>query len=350
MLTKMKYSITSEQITMTNQLFSSYWFYGDLEVLISQYDKEKAYILNNFLNLYSFGFDNFFLYFSIELKHRQMEIYKHCPFLDYRIIERNKQPLTIDAIKNWIDDGWSIIVYVRRTEFPGYSQYLSPHQIMIYGYDDVHHEFCFCDNSPNGRYKTDLICSYNAFLNGYKVVDEQATVDTTFEFENHCYLLKPHQCETYGIDLFKITSEIKMYLGLSPNEYAYIGNNDGFKIYDHIVDYLNGVIDLNYEFNYTLVSFSVLRDHKSVYMLLFCTLVSHGIIDDKHVSAYSRVVSYMEQIMSLLLMFCDSEKVNYLNRAAQIIGKMRDLEHDILCELIRDLECYLASSSPLVLK
>ena len=57
----MKYSILSEQIATTNLLFSSYWFYGDLEVLISQYDKDKAYILNNFLNLYSFGFDSFSL-------------------------------------------------------------------------------------------------------------------------------------------------------------------------------------------------------------------------------------------------------------------------------------------------
>ena len=329
-----KLSIPQDVLLNYNSLFTSYWFYGDLQLLSTQFDRKNAYIFNNFLNLYSFGYDDFSLYFAYELKHKQMEMYTHCPFLEYRIIERIKQPMTISFIKTLIDYDWSVIVYVNRKEFKNYSGSDCPHQIMVYGYDDRNRTLRFCDNGPTGRYRHDLECDYDAFIHGYHVIDDNAKIDTTFDFENHCYAFKPKPCHTYDIDLYKISQEFNTYIGKIPNEYAYIGNIDGINIYDHMESYLTAVMNNETELNPHMGSYSVLIDHKSVCESLCDELAKQGIVDGELKNEYNAIKKSASAILYRLLCYLRVPSHERIQNVIDTIKQMRETEFLLISKIL----------------
>ena len=333
----MKFSIPQEIFSNFHSLFTSYWFYGDLQLLCAQYDQKNAYIFNNFLNLYSFGYDYFSLYFAYEVKHKQMEMYTHCPFLEYRIIERTKQPMTISFLKQLIDDGWSVIVYLNRKEFQGYSGGDCPHQIMVYGYDDVRRTLFFCDNGLTGQYEVELVCDYDAFTHGYHAIDENAKIDTIFEFENHCYAFKPKPCETYGLDLYKISRELKTYIGLMPNEYAYIGNFDGINIYDHMESYFTAIKNKELELNTHMGSYAVLFDHKVICASLCEELGKQGIIDSKQKNEYDMVKNMALAILYTLLCYRKAPSTERMQNIIDTVKQMRENEFLLISKILNQI-------------
>lgn len=70
--------------------FDSYWFYGDVCVLPSNTKNCLYYIANNYLNVYSYGWDTLSLYFDIEFRYRvsHIDLLKDNPFIEYQSIYR----------------------------------------------------------------------------------------------------------------------------------------------------------------------------------------------------------------------------------------------------------------------
>ena len=88
-------------------IFDSYWFYGDLCVLLSNTKNGPYFIANNYLNMYSYGWDTLSLYFDIEFRYRvsHIDLLKDNPFIEYQSISRPNKSINIEMLKEAIDDG-----------------------------------------------------------------------------------------------------------------------------------------------------------------------------------------------------------------------------------------------------
>lgn len=138
---------------LLNTFFDSYWFYGDLCVLLSNTKNGPYYIANNYLNVYSYAWDTLSLYFDIEFRYRvsHIDLLKDNPFIEYQSISRPNKRITIEMLRRAIDSGWYVLAQIDKsliTDCPEAGE--TQHEVLLYAYDEE--RFYFCDNGVHGKY------------------------------------------------------------------------------------------------------------------------------------------------------------------------------------------------------
>ena len=214
--------------------FTSYWFYGDLQCLLSKYENGCYYFINNYLDIFSVNADVFELYFNCNAMNSPMEPYFDCPFLKTTILSRKRFQWNVDNIKSLLNRKSKILVYLDRRQLPSYGTNARRHQVMICDYDDEKEEFICCDNGPSGKFLTNMRFPYNDVIKAYQSIQDDTNITTSWEEYFVC--INTYECEQYELNKEKILASLKSYAGIPPFK---IGKDDeNYDLYGGIDSFL----------------------------------------------------------------------------------------------------------------
>lgn len=328
-------------------LFESYWFYGDLWYIISKADNGYKYVLKNFLNIYSYGWDTMSLYFEIEFSKKvsHIELLKDNPFISCLSVERNGQTLIdVDYIKEQINNGWYVLAKINKSfirDCPNAGSI--SHEVLIHDYKDE--RFLFCDNSSSGKYLTSLSCGFSDFMKGYEYIDSPEITDDVF-WKKKIELFKLRQPNDYSLYGRDIVTSLKQYLNLeekpvfqSPelldvydNMELFIGN----RTYDYLCVFLQNH-SVN-RINHHLGAISVILDHKRVLLFAVEILASKGLVSEQYINIFRALYNDVYTLRMLIIKFyMDESNDSLLERIVRRIKIIKRQEQDCIIRLITDL-------------
>lgn len=212
---------------------------------------------------------------------------------------------------------------------------------MIYGFDDDRERFLLCDNGIDGRYRTDIVCSYAEIREGY----EKYVVDNVkLDLHDSILMIKPTE-DRYGYEfpVRVFVAQIREYMNLDPafggreREEAWVY---GFDNYRYLVEYVEGIIKGRGEdFRKDIRCFCALHDHKKSLLYTFGYFGKQGLVDRRFAERYS----YVEKTALLIRNLMMKLYVKYTNETASSILEhlkgMMENEREILCEFLEDYIC-----------
>lgn len=327
--------------------FDSYWFYGDLCVLLSNTKNGLYYIANNYLNVYSYGWDTLSLYFDIEFRYRvsHIDLLKDNPFVEYQSISRPSKSITIEMLRRAIDVGWYVLAQIDKsliTDCPETG--ITQHEAMLYAYDEE--RFYFCDNGAHSKYVTNLSCKTSEFMSAFHVIDAKEWPESVF-WKEEILLFRPKENNNYQLDAKHISNLLKTYLGIRKDQIfedakfrSRYGNMQifiGQAVSEHLAQFL---IDFERNIaNTHMGAISVLCDHKSALIATADMLSNQYGISNQYVDDLRGVQQDLMRIRMLILKYymklSDKEP---LNKICNRIEQLRKKEYDIVISFIAEVE------------
>ena len=196
-----------------------------------------------------------------------LNMFYQCPFLDFYKYRRKEvaEDTIVSFIRQYIEEGYYILLNVDRGYLSFYGMgHCSNHEVMVYGYDDGKREFLLCDNAIDGKYRTDIRCTYEEMRAGYgSYVPDNVKLD----LHDSILLIAPTEDRFgYGFPMRIFVAQIREYLNIAP---AFGGRERGedwiygFENYRYLIAYVEGIIQTKGKgFKKDIRCFCALLDHK----------------------------------------------------------------------------------------
>lgn len=308
------------EVKQHSLLINSYWFYGDLLMLIDKVDKNKYWLLNKYTNIKSPKYNSPFGVFLYNYSYKSKLVeYYDCPFIEFQKIMKSSDGKIfnmdiINFIKYEVDLGGCTLLMADRSYISGYniSSRNSYHEIMIYGYDDESKTVFFCDNDSDGTYRTDLSCSYNEMASAYNNFQFHS-----FEIDhNHSvFSLMPREDEKYKLNHDEIKTGIEEYLLLKTDYTTRDSNIEwecGINIYNQFYNYFSDILKNEREFSMDIRSFHLFWDHKKAMLHRLEYFSKNHLVNDSQLPIeYSKICNSALIVRNLTLKarIANSEKL-----------------------------------------
>lgn len=140
---------------------------ADAVSILLNYDKSYPWLMNNFIQLSSWG-DEYLGYYDFN--------YRNCPLIKYQRIMREVVDYTgmgfCDFVRAAIDRGYYVIVPVITTYISAYD-YIGMHEMLVYGYEGKE-LFYIADHFSGGKYQK-VVCSTAEFERATAQMTDRAT-------------------------------------------------------------------------------------------------------------------------------------------------------------------------------
>lgn len=335
-----------ELYLLKKPLLNTYGLLADLLAIIAEVDKEGLWLASNYNNIVAFKPDApFNLYELSILQNREcgLNMFYQCPFVDfykYRRSEIDKDKI-IDFIKNYINEKYYILLNIDRQFIKEYGIHeRANHEVMVYGFDDEKEIFLLCDNKLDGRYSTDIICTFEEMKNGYinYIVDNEMQ-----DLHDSIVLIKPTN-NRFGLNftLEIFINQIKEYLNLQ----ASFGGREnreywiyGIDYYSYLIEYIEKILKNEGKgLKKDIRCFCALYDHKKSISFSLKYFTEKGIIDQKYLNKYKTIeetaflirnimlkihIHYSEKNMTSLLNYIKSIEVE---ERKQLLNFIKEIE------------------------
>lgn len=312
----------------------SFWHWSDQLIIIKSVDKDNYWLCNNFINLKAdidclpggISFSN------LEYRNKMVEFFD-CPYINMQRKVINKQQFDIiKEVESNINDNWYVLIMVDRFYIESYiyKYKKSYHQIMIYGYDSDRELIYFCDNDTDGKYTTNLCCTYSELRKAFMEFD---FFDQEPDFENSVFLLQGRNNDEYKLNIPKIKRDLIKYLHSEKNtNWTRFNLIYGIDIYKELIENLT-----KYEIQ-DIKGLYVIYDHKKVMMLRLETLLKDKYVTYEMVKEYKKIVDMSRKILLCYLKFFVSSEKGILNKCVEYLQQMRELEIIILEQIVVNLK------------
>ena len=259
----------------------------------------------------------------------KMSQFMDCPFLEmYRIpiIDIYKKYNIVEVIINYINRGMFVLCTIERSYIKNYGiiDHKSPHEALIYGYDQIQQKLYFCDNEIQGKFSCNLNADYNEFSKAFNDASERNINLSIFTF-------KPVSNDEYKIDIYKIKKGINYYLN---------PNNDPKNRWIYGIDILD---DLSIYFNKTENPESINKDIRGIYAIYdhkkamtfriehLCQLLE---IDNLKFKDYAQIEKICKTNVMLYIKYGLSTDYTILKRIAQNYNIVRKYEEMLLSDFL----------------
>ncbi len=238
--------------------------------MIDAVDKEGIWLAANYNNIIGYKPGAPFCLYELSIGQNRecgLNMFYQCPFLDfykYRRAEVIADTVT-SFIRQYIEEGYYALLNIDRGYLGFYGiGHRSNHEVMVYGYDDAKEEFLLCDNALNGKYRTDICCTYEEMRAGYgHYVPDNVKLD----LHDGILLIAPTEDRfEYEFPVRVFEAQIREYLNIAPTfggrergeEWIY-----GFENYRYLTAYMDGIIRAKgKDFKKDIRCFCALLDHK----------------------------------------------------------------------------------------
>lgn len=307
-----------------DNIVTSYWFWADQFLMANQVDNGILWMVNNFINIkYNPDWFPQGVYFSNnEYRNKMVEFYD-CPFLrTQKILYNDKKMIfgknVVDFSLQCIEQNRFVLLLVDR-HYLARGKKGNIHQILLHGYDKINKKFYYADNGDNGKYVTDLTCSFDELQAGLLNVEyclvEPDVSESIFTFD-------VVQNETYNINIEKILFQLNQYLYEERISFDGLCYN-GIGVYDALLQYFEN--ELNFEANFS--DLCVIREHKSLmverikYLENFCkkkfqTLYMYESLEQQCQVLLMKCIKYYykrdqkgkNDVVSMIKNICEEEK------------------------------------------
>lgn len=321
-------------------LMDSYWFYGDLLLLIDHMDTEKYWVMNECINLKSLKSDKpigvqFINFASYESK---MQAYYSCPFLEFQKIPKSNDGLIFNknVIKFIIDQiNLNYCILLKIDRFFLNNKQKGNHQIMVYGYDDESKTIFYCDNGLTGKYRTNLKCSFAELNLAYSNFNDLYDTD----FNASVFLLKPKENKKYSININYIKTSIEEYLYIRTD---YINKDKkwdyGIKIYEQFIEYFYSIINNELEKKHDIRGLCVLYDHKKAMKYRLNYFTKNKLVANKKIAAeYDEIENQILQARNLLLKFYFNYDLRLIKKIIEKLKIIREKEFELLTAFVSSI-------------
>lgn len=134
---------------------------GHMLSILQNYNEVWPWVLNNYIQLFSAGYEINIDYFDINME--------NCPFLLCNIIDKRiilKNSSILNFIIDVIDNGYYLTFQLDTSQISKYN-YATFHDPLIYGYDTDNQEIYFADHFRHGIYSFSS-CSFDEMINATK--------------------------------------------------------------------------------------------------------------------------------------------------------------------------------------
>ncbi len=336
----------------TYPIINSFWFYSDLLVTIDKVDKNNYWFLNNYINVYCtksqtceespYNFKNInpraYIHFFNPCTHNILSQFYACPFVDMEKVCIDEKDFTeeiIGFIKRNINLGKYILLMVDRQYLEIYHYATGPknHEILIYGYDDSKQLLYFCDNYSDGKYRTDLSCSYISLVNAYK---NCIVHSNNLNFYKTLYLLTINEDTEYSLNLLQIKEQLDEYL--NPKYLTnvacdyYSGIDVSKQVKEYLVAIQKGMLPLSKDVR----TFHVLYDHKKAMQFRIHALIKNTMFQNKY-NEWSEVVEKAKIVECLFLKYIITHNIEIIKKMQEYLDLIIKLEYNILTKFMHDL-------------
>lgn len=317
-----------------DNIVTSYWFWADQFLMANQVDNGKLWMINNFINIkYNSDWFPQGVYFANnEYRNKMVEFYD-CPFLktqkilyDYKKMIFGKN--VVDFSLECIEKNRFVLLLVDR-HYLARGKIGNIHQILLHGYDKINKKFYYADNDDNGKYVTDLICSFDQLQAGLLNVEycspEPDVSESVFTFDIV-------QNENYSVNVEKILLQLTQYLYEEKISFDGLYYN-GIGVYHALLQYFEN--ELTFPGNFS--DLCVIREHKSLmverikYLENFCK--------KKFQTLY--MYKSLEHQCEILLMKCikyyykrsQEERNDIISMIKNICGEEKKVLSKLICEI-----------------
>lgn len=334
----------SRVIREKNILLDSYWFYGDLNLMLNCISQGYLWFINNYINIACLKEKSptGTIFFDSDLNEPDNIFYK-CPFLKFQKFSLSdigfisKHNIT-NFIKSQIDNNNFVSFIIDRYFLKrlGYIYINSYHNIMIYGYDDINQLFFIGDNSNTGKYKTDIQCTFAEIAQAYDTIGDDI------------YLIRVEKNNDYHLNIRQIITLLDLYINPDKNKIIYNTQKQcvfGIDIYDTFAshyDYVMDTGDLTY-FNHGI---SVIYNHKKLMKFRLRYLMENNIINNgKLYTSYNDIEEKILMIKNRQLKYMLTHNIDLLKRNANDLKDIKEQEYSILTQMIAELKTAEANYS-----
>ena len=315
--------------------FTSYWFYGDAERLISTHDARGLYFINNFLDIYSSAGEVFELFFRCEPAEEYPFLFD-CPFISCTEEDMAETDMSHEYIEEKTRGGEYILAFINRSYIGHYSGFIGAHQMMVTGFDRARDEVIFCDNDRTGRYSSDMRCPYDEFIRGYNHVRNLYSKES--KWLSKVFLLKGKPCGGYSLDRGAIAASLKSYSeGRNGKGTSIRYTYDGINCYEALTDNLALPYD-DCMRGLHMGAYSVLREHKAVMALACAEAAREYGISPEYAAECQSIMRSIGTAENLVVMYVVSEGARQAARASDSLKSALERERSLTEKLIKELK------------
>ena len=334
----------SKPIKEKNILLDSYWFYGDLNLMLNCTSQGYLWLINNYINIACLKEKSpkGILFFDSDLN-EPYKLFYNCPFLNFQKFSLSdigfiSKYNIVNFMKEQIDNNNFVSFIIDRYFFRklGYKQMNSQHEIMIYGYDDINQLFYIGDNSNTGKYEIDMQCTFAELTQAYDTI--HGTI----------YLFKVEKNNDYNLDIKQITEALDLYI--NPNRNTIIYNNPkpcvfGVDIYDEFEQYYDYVANTG-DYSHFNNGVSVLYDHKKLMKFRLKYLTENNIISNNELyNSYKDIEKKILLIRNRQIKYLITGNTDLLKRNVDDLKDIKEKEIFTLTQMIDELKTTNLSSS-----
>lgn len=332
-------------------LLNTYGFLADLLAVIEPADKDGIWLAANYNNIIGFKPDAPFSLYELSIVQNRecgLNMFYQCPFLDFYKYPRSE--ITADKlsafIRENINHGYYVLVNIDRQYLSFYHiPYCSNHEVMVYGFDDEREEFLLCDNGTDGKYRTDIVCSYQEMREGYeKYIADNVKLD----LHDSILLIKPTEDRyDYKFSVASFAAQIREYLNQTP---TFCGRDldgewwiYGFENYQYFTSYVKEIIaGGGKDFRRDIRCFCALHDHKKSLLYTFQYFERKGLVDGGFAKRYSSVEEAALLVRNLMLKLYARYRDQTARTVLKYLEEMIEEEREILCDFLKRQETGLS--------
>ena len=312
-----------KKLFVRNPKINCYTPYGILFSILPK--SMELWVYNNFIQLIYSQEWKIYAFAGHQL------LINRCPALDYYkypdsfVISRN---ILKEQIKHSIDDDMYLLVWVDRYFLPMASEYMKwhhPHELFIYGYNDIENLVYIADNLQDGKYIY-TSCSFSDIDLGH------FSLNDNFDFRN-IQLFKLNDKVDYPLDIEQITYSLQCFL--ASQKFFYINKEHdmqyGIKLFDKLInDIENGNVDIRV--------FHLLYEHLYIMVRRVNYLLKKGFLYNKgiNISIYEFMRNEMLNLRNFVIKCILKNEVD-TGRIVERIQIIKTLEEKEFNKLLNEL-------------
>jgi len=329
-------------LPVTKPLIAVYTQDAHLLSVLSCYEETYPWIISNYINIYrsrETGWTDFYFPYHEELRPSEK-----CAWVTTQKIHRNTvNPIwgsIIDFVIYQIDNDNYVQTKINYFYIPlsyRYKKFDLHHDILIYGYDKSTSLFYVADFFARGKYTTGKI-TFNELSEAFAGYDKCENIDY---LKQMIFMYKFNMYSKYIFDVNNIINATKCYLSCDPPEYWTLFNANqckefvfGNEVYKLLIENLNNV-GINDE-KLDLIPFWLIYEHKRLLRMRYNYLFKNKYIccNDSDLLMLRELEDDSLKVVNLLIKYIITNKVELVNKSANILDKINIKESTFLEKLL----------------
>lgn len=321
-------------------LINTYWFCADPLLMIRNSEEGVNWLINNFIEItYSSDCMPYSIYFfNDRCRNKTVEFY-NCPLWHMQKIDFNEDKKIfnmniVEFVQKCLNEDKYVLFMVNRKYIKHYGiDTDNLHQILIHGYDNNMLEFYYADSVNNGKFMSQLKCSYQELEEAFK---KSYFYSLEPDFGTSVFVFKIENSKPYPINIIRIKRMIYAYKESSSETDN--GKPSGISVYKALIEYYENSLKNGEKIDTDIRGLHTLYDHKKAMIFRLMTIKDMYDIDIEWISEYKIIEDISKSIIHMMLKYIMVGDVNLIKRIIDKLNEVYLRELVVLEKIVRKFD------------